>query len=154
MKIKKNFTTGVLSGICGILVLLLIMGSSTKHTNKNYGLVPLNNDGSINVSINNDQLDQLIETVQETLQIQQVQVVGYEHPELVNAAKAQEDAVTDEPATLPPPAGITDPEKEKARTTVSLAEIVNPLAAASPPVAPIAQPSWLNWNPAMSALLL
>ena len=41
-----------------------------------------------------------------------VQVVGYEHPELVNAAKAQEDAVTDEPAALPPPAGITDVGEE------------------------------------------
>ena len=37
-----------------------------------------------------------------------VQVVGFADPEAVNAAKAQEDAVTDEPATLPPPAGITD----------------------------------------------
>ena len=37
-----------------------------------------------------------------------VKVVGFADPEAVNAAKAQEDAVTDEPATLPPPAGITD----------------------------------------------
>ena len=29
MKIEKNFTTGVLSGICGILVLLVITGSTT-----------------------------------------------------------------------------------------------------------------------------
>ena len=41
-----------------------------------------------------------------------VKVVGYERPDLVNTAKAQEDAVTDEPATLPPPAGITDVGEE------------------------------------------
>ena len=41
-----------------------------------------------------------------------VQVVGFADPEAVNAAKAQEDAVTDEPATLPPPAGITDVGEE------------------------------------------
>ena len=29
MKIEKNFTTGVLSGICGILVLVVMMGSTT-----------------------------------------------------------------------------------------------------------------------------
>ena len=29
MKIEKNFTTGVLSGICGILVLVVTMGSTT-----------------------------------------------------------------------------------------------------------------------------
>ena len=35
MKIEKNFTTGVLSGICGILVLLVMMGSTTPEiTNK------------------------------------------------------------------------------------------------------------------------
>ena len=32
MKIEKNFTTGVLSGICGILVFLVIMGSTTPET--------------------------------------------------------------------------------------------------------------------------
>ena len=32
MKIEKNFTTGVLSGICGILVVLVIMGSTTLET--------------------------------------------------------------------------------------------------------------------------
>ena len=32
MKIEKNFTTGVLSGICGILVLIVIMGSTTTET--------------------------------------------------------------------------------------------------------------------------
>ncbi len=32
MKIEKNFTTGVVSGIFGILVVLLIMGSSTAET--------------------------------------------------------------------------------------------------------------------------
>jgi len=32
MKMKKNFTTGVLSGICGILVVLLIMGTTTAET--------------------------------------------------------------------------------------------------------------------------
>jgi len=32
MKIEKNFTTGVLSGICGILVVLVIMGSTTPET--------------------------------------------------------------------------------------------------------------------------
>ena len=29
MKIEKNFTTGVLSAICGILVLVIIMGFTT-----------------------------------------------------------------------------------------------------------------------------
>ena len=29
---KKNFTTGVLSGICGILVVLVIMGTTTAET--------------------------------------------------------------------------------------------------------------------------
>ena len=32
MKIEKNFTTGVLSGICGIIVLVVIMGSTTPET--------------------------------------------------------------------------------------------------------------------------
>ena len=32
MNIEKNFTTGVLSGICGILVVLVIMGSTTPET--------------------------------------------------------------------------------------------------------------------------
>ena len=32
MTMKKNFTTGVLSGICGILVVLLIMGLTTPET--------------------------------------------------------------------------------------------------------------------------
>ena len=32
MKIEKNFTTGVLSGICGILVVLVMMGSTTPET--------------------------------------------------------------------------------------------------------------------------
>ena len=32
MKNEKNFTTGVLSGICGILVVLVIMGSTTRET--------------------------------------------------------------------------------------------------------------------------
>ena len=32
MKIEKNFTTGVLSGICGILLVLVIMGSTTPET--------------------------------------------------------------------------------------------------------------------------
>ena len=32
MKIEKNFTTGVLSGICGILVVLVMTGSTTPET--------------------------------------------------------------------------------------------------------------------------
>ena len=32
MKIEKNFTTGVLSGICGILVFIIMMGSTTPKT--------------------------------------------------------------------------------------------------------------------------
>ena len=32
MKIKQNFITGVLSGICGILVLIAIIGSTTPET--------------------------------------------------------------------------------------------------------------------------
>ena len=89
MKIEKNFTTGVLSGICGILVLFVIMGSSTKQTNKNYGLVPLNDDGSISVSINNDQLIQLTKIVQEPTQIQQVQIVGYDKSGVLNKVRVQ-----------------------------------------------------------------
>ena len=36
MKIKKNFTTGVLTGICGILLLLVLTGSTiTEDKNEN-----------------------------------------------------------------------------------------------------------------------
>ena len=36
MKIKKNFTTGILTGICGILLLLVITGSTiTEDKNEN-----------------------------------------------------------------------------------------------------------------------
>ena len=87
MKIEKNFTTGVLSGICGVLVLVVIMGSSAKQPNKNYGLVPLNDDGSISISINNDQLNQLTKIIQEPRQIQQVQIVGYDKSETLNRVK-------------------------------------------------------------------
>lgn len=79
MRIEKNFTTGVLSGICGILLFIIITGASTKYTNTNYGLVPLNDDGSISVSINSDQLDRLTKTLQETPEVQQVEIVGYDN---------------------------------------------------------------------------
>ena len=36
MKIEKNFTTGVLSGICGILVFFLMLGSTTTETTTKY----------------------------------------------------------------------------------------------------------------------
>jgi hypothetical protein len=48
---------------------------------------------------------------------------------------------------VPLPDGIELPEKENAKTTPGEVEIVNPLSAASPPLAPSAQPSRLNWNP-------
>ena len=32
MKIQKNFTTGILSGICGILLLFIITGTTTRET--------------------------------------------------------------------------------------------------------------------------
>lgn len=32
MKIEKNFTTGILSGICGALLLLILTGVTTKET--------------------------------------------------------------------------------------------------------------------------
>ena len=35
MKIEKNFKTGVLSGVFGILIVLVIMGSSTPETTTN-----------------------------------------------------------------------------------------------------------------------
>ena len=77
MKIEKNFTTGFLSGICGILLFIIITGASTKNTN--YGLVPLNNDGSISVSISDDQLDKITKTLQEAPEVQQVEIVGYDN---------------------------------------------------------------------------
>ena len=32
MKIQKNFTTGILSGICGVLLLLVLTGTTTRET--------------------------------------------------------------------------------------------------------------------------
>ena len=32
MKIQKNFTTGILSGICGVLLLFIITGTTTRET--------------------------------------------------------------------------------------------------------------------------
>jgi hypothetical protein len=32
MKIQKNFTTGILSGICGVLLLFVITGTTTRET--------------------------------------------------------------------------------------------------------------------------
>ena len=43
-------------------------------------------------------------------------------------------------ARVPTPAGITEPVNENARTTVPLAETVNPFAAASPPPALVTHP--------------
>ena len=42
---------------------------------------------------------------------------------------------------VPSPAGITEPVNENASTTVPDADVVNPLAAASPPAAPVTHPS-------------
>jgi hypothetical protein len=42
---------------------------------------------------------------------------------------------------VPAPAGITAPVREKPKTVVPLAEIINPAAAASPPLALLAHPS-------------
>tara|TARA_B100001142_G_scaffold90925_1_gene92757 strand:+ start:3433 stop:3720 length:288 start_codon:yes stop_codon:yes gene_type:complete len=76
MKIEKNFTTGVLSGICGILLFIIITGASP---NTNYGLVPINDDGSISVSISDDQLNKITNTLQEAPEVQQVEIVGYDN---------------------------------------------------------------------------
>ena len=43
MKIEKNFKTGVLSGICGILVLVVIMGSTTPETTTKFEFHDLGN---------------------------------------------------------------------------------------------------------------
>ena len=52
------------------------------------------------------------------------------------------------------PAGITDPENEKPRTTDELADTVNPFVAAAPPVALTTDdPLTLNWKPAISSSL-
>ena len=60
MNIEKNFTTGVLSGICGILLLLVMTGSTTSEPiNNNYRLVPINDDGSVNIKLNSSQLEEL-----------------------------------------------------------------------------------------------
>ena len=32
MKAEKNFTTGILSGICGVLLLLVLTGTTTRET--------------------------------------------------------------------------------------------------------------------------
>ena len=32
MKLEKNFTTGILSGICGVLLLLALTGTTTRET--------------------------------------------------------------------------------------------------------------------------
>ena len=32
MKFKKNFTTGILSGICGVLLLMILTGTTNKET--------------------------------------------------------------------------------------------------------------------------
>ena len=42
------------------------------------------------------------------------------------------------------PLGTVEPVNENPRTTLPLACTVNPAAAASPPPAPVTQPSWLN----------
>lgn len=34
MKIQKNFTTGILSGVCGILLLFVVTGTTTKEISK------------------------------------------------------------------------------------------------------------------------
>lgn len=33
MKIQKNFTTGILTGICSVLLLFVLTGTTTKNTN-------------------------------------------------------------------------------------------------------------------------
>ena len=54
----------------------------------------------------------------------------------------------------PLPAGITDPEKEKPKTTVADVDTVNPASAAAPPDAPVTlAPETLNWKPAISVSL-
>ena len=54
----------------------------------------------------------------------------------------------------PLPAGTTDPEKEKPKTTDAEVDTVNPASAAAPPDAPVTvAPETLNWNPAISSSL-
>tara|TARA_B100001540_G_scaffold271865_1_gene255856 strand:+ start:464 stop:727 length:264 start_codon:yes stop_codon:yes gene_type:complete len=50
MENKKNFAIGVLSGICATLFLFIIMGMSSS-TKENCALIPINDDGSINVKM-------------------------------------------------------------------------------------------------------
>ena len=51
--------------------------------------------------------------------------------------------------------GIVAPDKEKPSIVVALVEIINPLAVASPPDAPLTVvPSIFNWNPPILLLLL
>tara|TARA_B110000003_G_scaffold107691_1_gene110172 strand:+ start:1663 stop:1947 length:285 start_codon:yes stop_codon:yes gene_type:complete len=35
MKIKKNFTTGILTGICGVLLLFVLTGTTTRENTNN-----------------------------------------------------------------------------------------------------------------------
>ena len=57
--------------------------------------------------------------------------------------------------SVPEPAGIVEPVKLNPKTVVPPADIVNPLAAASPPLADIvalaSTPVTLNWKPAISS---
>lgn len=47
MKIEKNFTTGVLSGICGILVVLVIIGSTKLETTTKFEFHDLGDTGGV-----------------------------------------------------------------------------------------------------------
>ena len=75
-------------------------------------------------------------------------------PEATSADKQASPPKTVNVVNTPLPAGITEPVKEKPRTTDELADTVKPLAAAAPPVALTTDaPLTLNWKPAISTLL-
>ena len=61
--------------------------------------------------------------------------------EKTNSDKEDSEQSPPKLTRVPLPVGIVAPEKEKAKTTPLLADTVKPFAAASPPEAPLAQPS-------------
>jgi hypothetical protein len=62
------------------------INTSTIPINTNYGLVPLNEDGSLNLKFDNEQLKSIFEN---TNQIQEVQIVGYDKNGEFNKVKVQ-----------------------------------------------------------------
>ena len=64
--------------------------------------------------------------------------------ENMNADKQSSVIFPASSTNVPLPAGTTEPVKENARTTVPDAEMVNPFAVASPPLAPVTHQLWSN----------